>query len=63
MNPEARMRPADDAAPIPNLSPDDRLRAVARILAQALLRRRDRPMLPSEPGPKILSESGTSDLE
>ena len=57
------MRTAADTARTPDLSPDDRLRAVARILAQALLRRRDRPMLPSDPGPKILSDSGTSDLE
>ena len=57
------MRSDDQAARTPDLSPDDRLRAVARLLAVALLRRRDRPVMAHEPPAEILSDSDRNDLE
>ena len=57
------MRSEDDAARTPDLTTDDRLRAVARLLAVALLRRRDLPVMAHEPPTKILSDFGRYDLE
>jgi hypothetical protein len=48
------------------LTPDERRRAVARVLAAGILRLRARAALPepaAPPGPKILTESGPNCLE
>ena len=57
------MRTADDPAPTADMSPAERLRAVARILAIGLNRLRDRPVEPPTELPNILSDSGRNDLE
>jgi hypothetical protein len=54
---------SDDTDP---LTPDERRRAVARVLAAAVLRLRGRAALPAPPAPpaaKILTESGPNCLE
>jgi hypothetical protein len=45
------------------LTPDERRRAVARILAAGVLRLRERAALAAPAAPKILSESGPNCLE
>ena len=58
------MRTDADSARSHELSPEDRLHAVARLLAIALLRRRrNRVIFAPEPACKILSDSGRNDLE
>lgn len=54
------MRPHDDPAA---MTPDERLRELASILAAGVLRLRSRAALPADPGPENLPESGQDCLE